>query len=311
MITKLLNSKKNNYLCTLAIGYKYLNNFKKYSYKHFYNYCRKNDIGIIIITQNLINKSSSDWKKPEWQKLIAPYLIKKKYKDVKNICMIDTDILINENSPNIFQFHKKNSISVVSVRYKMPYKWEEVTKKISFLRNKFYDRNYPLDSALHISLKNLYKFHNFKPQKDEFCAGVYVISENHFKQFYDFYFKFDNNIKSITDGGEQTHFNYFVQSNFKINLLDYKFQALWIYEMSNYFPFLYSKKYRNNKLLISNCIASSLMNNYFLHFAGSWHEAKMWKNENFSDLFDRKYQKNFENFKKKKLKGKPLGKITP
>ena len=70
--------------------------------------------------------------------------------------MIDTDILINENSPDIFSFHKKNSISVVSVRQKMPYSWEETTKKISFLRNKFYDRKYPLDSALHISLKNLY-----------------------------------------------------------------------------------------------------------------------------------------------------------
>ena len=121
MITKLLNSKKNNYLCTLAIGHKYLNNFKKYSYKHFYNYCRKNDIGIIIITKNLVDKSSSDWKKPEWQKLIAPQIIKNKYKDVKNICMIDTDILINENSPNIFKFHKKNSISVSTrvTRYKL------------------------------------------------------------------------------------------------------------------------------------------------------------------------------------------------
>ena len=65
------------------------------------------------------------------------------------------------------------------------------------------------------------------------------------------------------------------------------------------FHFFIQKKYRNNKLLIANCIATSLMNNYFLHFAGSWHEAKMWKNENYSDLFDRKYQKNFENFKKK------------
>ena len=44
-------------------------------------------------------------------KLIAPQIIRNKY-DVKNICMIDTDILINENSPNIFQFHKK-IISVV------------------------------------------------------------------------------------------------------------------------------------------------------------------------------------------------------
>ena len=90
----------------MAIGYKYLNNFKKYSYKHFYNYCRKNDIGIIIITQNLINKSSSDWKKPRMAKIDCTPFNQKKYKDVKNICMIDTDILINENSPNIFQFHK-------------------------------------------------------------------------------------------------------------------------------------------------------------------------------------------------------------
>ena len=25
------------------------------------------------------------------------------------------------------------------------------------------------------------------------------------------------------------------------------------------------------------CIESSLINNYFLHFPGSWHEGKMWK----------------------------------
>ena len=37
----------------------------------------------------------------------------------------------------------------------------------------------------------------------------------------------------------------------------------------------------------------------------------MWKNRNLNDSFDRKYLKNFENFKKKKLKGKPLGKSLP
>jgi len=311
MIIKLLDSKSQNFLCTLAIGKKYLNSFKKFSFKYFYNYCKKNDIGIIVIKKHLINKSSQHWKKPEWQKLIAPYLIKKKYKKVKNLCMIDTDILINENSPNIFNFHKTNSISVVSVRYNMPYGWENVTKKISFLRNKFYNKNYPLDSALHISLKNLYKFHNFKPQKDEFCAGVYVLSEKYFKNFYNFYFEFNNKVKSITGGGEQTHFNYFIQKNFKINLLDYKFQALWIYEMSSFYPFLYSKKFRNNKKLVASCIASSLMNNHFLHFAGSWHETDMWKNTKINSLFDRKFLNKFEKFKTKKLTGKPLGKIIP
>ena len=76
------------------------------------------------------------------------------------------------------------------------------------------------------------------------------------------------------------------------------------------FHFFIQKNIKN-KLLIANCIATSLMNNYFLHFAGSLHEAKMWKNIKIYNLFDKKFIKNFENFKKKKLIGKPLGKITP
>lgn len=311
MIKKFLDSKSQNFLCTLVIGKKYFCNFKKFTFKYFYNYCKKNDIGIIAITDHLISKNSKNWKKPHWQKLIAPYLIKKKYKKIKNLCMIDSDILINEHSPNIFNFHKTNSISVVSVRYNMPYEWKNVTKKISFLRNRFYDKNYPLDSALHISLKDLYKFHNFKIQNDEFCAGLYVLSERYFKDFYDFFFKFDNNVKSITNGGEQTHFNYFVQKNYKINLLDYKFQALWIYEMSYYYPFLYFKKLRNKKTFIANCISASLMNNYFLHFAGSWYESEMWKNKKINSLFDRKLLDNYHKFKTKKMIGKPLGRIIP
>ena len=37
----------------------------------------------------------------------------------------------------------------------------------------------------------------------------------------------------------------------EINKLDYKFQAQWVFEMANYYPFLYSKKYRRNLNLIS------------------------------------------------------------
>ena len=57
MIKKIISSKKNNYFCTLAIGKKYEINFKKYTYKSLYNYCKKRDIGIILITDHLIKKS--------------------------------------------------------------------------------------------------------------------------------------------------------------------------------------------------------------------------------------------------------------
>ena len=61
----------------------------------------------------------------------------------------------------------------------------------------------------------------------------------------------------------------------KLIYLIIDFVAQWVFEMSNYYPFLYSKEYRNNYDLISACIDSSLMNNYFLHFAGSWYEGDM------------------------------------
>lgn len=311
MIKKIFNSKSQNYFCTLAIGQKYIRNFKKYTFKNFKIYCKKNDIGLFLITEDLVNKKSFYWKKPEWQKLIAPKILYSKFKNIKNICMIDTDILINTQAPNIFKFHKANTVSVVSIRKNMPYDWKDTTRKIAFLRKKYYSKKYPLDSALNISIQDLYKFHNLSPQKDEYCAGVYIISKSSFNDFSDFFFKFDKNVKSITNGGEQTHFNYFVQKNLKTNILDYRFQAQWVFEMANYYPFLYSNKYSKNLNLISACIDSSLINNYFLHFAGSWYEGDMWRTEKIGKLFDLDFKKKLNEYKKSKLKGKPRGRISP
>ena len=225
--------------------------------------------------------------------------------------MIDTDILINTEAPNIFNFHKKNSVSVVSIRKKMPYDWLDTTRKMAFLRNKYYSKKYPLDSALNISIENLYKYHKLSPQKDEYCAGVYIISRNNFDAFHKYFYKFKKNVNSITNGGEQTHFNYFIQKYSKINNLDYRFQAQWVFEMANYYPFLYSKKYGKNLDLISACIDSSLLNNYFLHFAGSWYEGDMWKTSKVGNLFDINFKRNLKKYKKLKLRGKPIGRISP
>ncbi len=306
MIKKLLSSNSQNYFCTLIIGKKYNDNFYKYSYPLFKKYCKKYDIGIFIITSHLISKKNIYWKNPNWQKLIAPKILENKYKKIKNLCMVDSDILINSEAPNIFNSHKKNHISVVSLRKHMPYTWENSTRLVAFLRNRFYSKKYPLDSAINISLNDLYKFHNLEPQKDEFCAGVYIISKNSFNKLNDFFYKYKTDIKTITGGGEQTHFNYFVQKNFRINTLDYKFQAQWVFEMANYYPFLYTKAYRNDKKLISTCLENSLRNNYFLHFAGSWNESLMWKIKS-NTILGKDFLKKFIKYKKIKLKGKPVG----
>lgn len=308
MIKKLLHSKSQNYFCTLNIGKKYYDNYIKYSYPFFRSYCKKNDIGIFVITKDLISDKSVYWKNASWQKLLAPKMLLEKYPKIKNICMIDSDVLINNEAPNIFNYHKKNFISVVSLRTNMPYDWENTTRLMAFLRNKFYSKKYPLDSALNISIKDLYKYNKLQPQKHLFCAGIYVVSKIYFDQFYKFFFNYKKNIRTITGGGEQTHFNYFVQKNFKTNILNYKFHAQWTYEMANYYSFLYTKNFKKNSNVISACIENSLKNNYFLHFAGSWDEGLMWKTKlNF--FLGKDFLNKFKIYKKSKLKRKPVGLI--
>ena len=87
---------------------------------------------------------------------------------VTDIFYLDKDILINPNSPNIFDFHKRNQISVVSETYNLPFDLYRTKKKVSFFRNKYYSKKYPLDSSLFMSVKEKYRFHKFKPQNDYF-----------------------------------------------------------------------------------------------------------------------------------------------
>ena len=125
----LLKSRKKNYLATVCIGNKkLLSDWKKNAYPLWRLYCKKNDIGIILFEQDLIPKKDEYWKKPTWQK----YLIgeKLKNKDVKNVCYLDTDILINPLSPNIFKKYNPKKIFASSNIFKLPYDLEKIQKKV-------------------------------------------------------------------------------------------------------------------------------------------------------------------------------------
>jgi len=81
--------------------------------------------------------------------------------------------------------------------------------------------------------------------------------------------------------------------------------------MSMKYPFLYSYG-RSNKVLIKECIESSLMDNYFVHFAGSWYESDMWQN---GDIFTQKKKINemfnYYTYLNTPVFGEPKGQIKP
>ena len=111
----LLKEKKNSIAC-IAIGKKIFDHWKKNIFPFWKAYCKKHNLGLIVFTEDLIDINNPNWKKPTWQRLLVGQKIKEKFSKVKNICVLDLDILINPCAPNIFNFSKKKKINLTSLR---------------------------------------------------------------------------------------------------------------------------------------------------------------------------------------------------
>jgi hypothetical protein len=269
--------KSQNILTTIAIGGDYYQSWYENAFLNWEKYCKRHGLGLIVFDQDLISNKHKLWKKANWQKLLIADTLKNSSLSVKNICYLDTDILINYKAPNIFKDYKSETIGLVSMVKNMPFSIDECHRKISFLRHKYYDEKFPLDSAMFMTIDQIYLYNKLPVQNNYACTGLIMFNtDNHANLMRGWFNKYDKNVLSLTNGGEQSHVNYEIQSWGNITWLDYKYQALWNYEMAVKYPFLYSYG-RNKENLIRECIEASLMTNYFLHFAGSWHESEMWK----------------------------------
>jgi len=300
--------KMQNVICTIATD-KYFSSFKKYILKSWMLYAKKYNLGIIVFFQNI--DQSKNAKKTNWQRyLIGDFVTKNISKKIKNIMYLDSDILINPNSPNIFKHHNDKKISVVSAHKNLPYPLQDVLKRVSFFRKKYYSKKYPLDSTIFLTPEQKYKFHNFKVFNDFYCSGMFIFNCKNFNSFFrkKLYEKYNKNFKSLT-GGDQPSFNFEVNNLGSVKKLNYKFQAIWLYEMAWKYPFLY--KFKNTKI-IKECISASLMENYFLHFAGAWHESDMIEVGAYPyDQKSYREKKILDLYIKRKVKPKSYGLIKP
>lgn len=304
--------KSNNVVAAVAIGKPCFNDWKKHALPTWRRYCERHDLGLVVFDDHLISTDSRIWKKPAWQKLLIGQTLRRERPDIENVCFLDTDILINYIAPSVFDSYDPNTIGLVSVHHNLPYPREEMLRRIAFLRNRYYDADYPLDSALFVSLDRLYGMHGLAVQKDEACTGFIMFNvNNHADIMSEWFGKYDRELISITGGGEQTHANYEMQNWGNISWFDYKWQALWTYEMAWKYPFLYGYG-RTRKALIRECIEASLFSNYFLHFAGSWHESDMWTNVRVLETPEQQaIFEGFSEYERTPLTGEPVGTVRP
>ena len=264
-----------NYLVAACVGKNTINLWKKFAFPLWKKYCVRNNIGLLVFHDYIIPKTDKNWKPSNWQKQLFGLFIKNNFKNIKNICLIDVDILVNPYAPNIFDYHQEDKISIVSQITNLPYttKLNYIKRKIAYYRHNFYCKKFPLDSSLTMDEKKIFEIHGFKKKNEYFCMGVFVFNINKFSKFMkNIYFFSKPNQWSLT-GGDEPFMNYHVLSNCKINWLDYKFQTIWSYEVVEKYPFLYEFKKRKNAI-VRKCVETSLQNCFFLHFAGSWYDSK-------------------------------------
>ena len=244
---------------------------------------------------------------------MLPQVLKESGLPIENVCHLDTDILINPFAPNIFDGHDVLKVGLISQMQRLPYDRYEVLRRVAFLRNRFLSSAYPLDSILFASIEQLFAFSGLKAQKDYACTGVFIFSPSkHSEVITNFFNKFDDKVITPDSGGEELHFNYLIQSQNLDEWLDYRFQAIWIYEVAWKYPFLYEEPNREDLNIVKSCIESSLFSNYFVHFAGPWHESQFWKqvtvlkDEDSLSRFD-----DFAKYLKVPVTGTPKGSIKP
>ena len=133
MINVILEPKSSkNIIATIAIGSQYQYNWITHAEPNWKEYCIKHDLGLIVVTDDLIPKNDSHWKKANWQKMLLGQAIKNLNKGIKNVCHIDTDFIINPLAPNVFDNIDLSRISIVSQEKNLPFDDKLVKRKISF-----------------------------------------------------------------------------------------------------------------------------------------------------------------------------------
>ena len=294
-----------------CIGKRFAKVVKKIFLPFFLNYCKKHDIGLIIV-EDYIDKNSFSYpnlKDPGIQRLLAPKEILKKFKKYKYLCDIDTDCLPGFLAEDIFKYAsnkiKKNQIFVVKP-YPEGYLKKNLGKRVSLLRKTYIDKSYPLDSLFIASddeegklLK--YRFEGPWPTIGTCIGRTDTLAKTGSKIYSEI--KKDKNFKYL----QSFRIDYY-KKNLNIKWLKYEFQAIWNYEVALNYPFLFHKKF---KKLYKDCVIATLFRVQFLHFAGSWPENWIFNKTKFkqSNLLI-KYYKNLESYLLQNTKARLYGKIN-
>lgn len=299
-------------LVTTAIGGSYLDDFVAYSLPFWKIYADTHDLAIVVIHDQVVFGVTDSSENGAWLKLLAPRAVKNSLPLLTRIVLLDTDIIINPVAPNIFSECPQDDFGVVSLVNEIPFDLLVAKKRMAFLRHHFYSRQYPLDSSLFATPKQEFEAEGLPPRDNFFCSGLVVVPQRNADLMASWFTEAQLQGTANTTAWEQTFLNHKVSSH-GCHWLPYEYQAIWNFEMAIHHPSAYAASDLAGNPMAQGIVADTLVNNYFLHFAGSWHESRAWRNppelviDNLLSLATTK----FEDFLREPATGRHVGKSRP
>jgi hypothetical protein len=300
----------DQWIGTLAIGDSYLKTYERYVLPFALDYCNRYNLGLVALVDDASANFSPEIasKKKTWQKLLIPQaLFSYLGRDVE-VAYYDADILLNPFGKNVFDYSNKSSLGLTRQSSGIPYDDHACRRLISFYRNKYYSKDYPLDSAIFMSTEQIYRYHKLPIYDDYSCAGFFVCHDsstaNGLSKIYE---KYISSVGGLTEGGDEPFVNHEFRNFFNIFYLDYEFQAIWTLEMASRYRHLFEHPSPSSDSV--HCISSLLLSVTALHFAGYWPDAQLYKDERIYAKVNEEINHDFFKYRQEPVWAVPHGRI--
>lgn len=260
----------DRWLVTTAIGGDYFNRWQTFAQDTWLRYASRHGLGVAVAISD-ISGAQEPGLNGAWQKLLTLRSLRGVLGRDARCAIIDTDVLIGAGAPDVFNVVEPGRVGVVSQVHGVPMELGRINNRIAYLRATFLDPAFPLVSLLNASPRQLFEWAGLSPAFDDYaCTGVIVAdTETHAAEFARWYSEAPQTPEYISLGDwEQTYLNDRIQQLPEVQWLGYPWQALWVFEVAAYYPFLYSSECPSR--VARWCLAATLSRNHFVHLAGSW-----------------------------------------
>lgn len=257
------------WLVTTAIGGEYFERWNRTVRDSWERYADEHGFGIAVVTGDLFG-SDEPRLNGAWQKMLAPRALRGLLTRDLRCALLDTDLFVAPGAASIFEAVPPGLIGVVSQERDLPLPPDQLRNRIALLRREFRDPEFPLSSILNAAPQQVFEWAGLHPFDDYFCAGMFVVdTDQHADALAAAYRDAPEDEAYHAIGAwEEVWINHWVQGREDVHWLDYRWHALWIFEVAAHYPFLYSPG--SSQELAQWCLAASLMRNEFVHLAGRW-----------------------------------------